>query len=257
MPSLVSTRNLVLLPLLTLAVLLGLAALGPVSGADAASQQRVSRAANVALQQIGDPYRYGAAGPGAFDCSGLMYYSYRKAGISIPRTSSAQARRAHRIPKRQLRRGDLMFFTNGGGVYHAAMLPQARPGRRRDGALPGQWPARQAGPRVDRPLVRSQHARLRNVQPGGGPRRSPGCPGLPGDTLAREVDVRWSRLGFAHDHPPPQPACRAHRQPTHCRRTTPWARSSRLPRHGSYARRLLPRSRSCAAWWPCSRSRSP
>ena len=84
MPSLVSTRNLVLLPLLTLAVLLGLAALGPVSDADAASKQRVSRAAKVALQQIGDRYRYGAAGPGAFDCSGLMQYSYRKAGIKHP-----------------------------------------------------------------------------------------------------------------------------------------------------------------------------
>ena len=122
MPSIMSARNLVLLPLLTLAVLLGLAALGPVSGADAASKQRVNRAANVALQQIGDRYRYGAAGPRAFDCSGLMQYSYRKAGIKIPRTSSAQARRAHRIPKRKLRRGDLMFFTNGGGVYHAAMF---------------------------------------------------------------------------------------------------------------------------------------
>ena len=122
MPSLVSTRNLVLLPLLTLVVLLGLAALGPVTEADAASKQRVSRAANVALQQIGDPYRYGAAGPRAFDCSGLMQYSFRRAGIKIPRTASAQARRAHRIPKRKLRRGDLMFFHNGGGVYHAAMF---------------------------------------------------------------------------------------------------------------------------------------
>ena len=122
MPSLVSTRNLVLLPLLTLAVLLGLATLGPVSDADAASKERVSRAAKVAQQQIGDRYRYGAAGPRSFDCSGLMQYSYRKAGIKIPRTSSAQARRAHRIPKRKLRRGDLMFFTNGGGVYHAAMF---------------------------------------------------------------------------------------------------------------------------------------
>ena len=122
MPSLVSTRNFVLLPLLTLVVLFGLTALGPVADADAASKQRVSRAAKVALQQVGDPYRYGAAGPRAFDCSGLMHYSFRKAGIKIPRTSSAQARRAHRIPKRKLRRGDLMFFTNGGGVYHAAMF---------------------------------------------------------------------------------------------------------------------------------------
>ena len=122
MPSLVSTRNLVLLPFLTLVVLFGLTALGPVTDADAASKQRVSRAAKVALQQIGDPYRYGSAGPRAFDCSGLMHYSFRRAGIKIPRTSSAQAKRAHRIPKRKLRRGDLMFFTNGGGVYHAAMF---------------------------------------------------------------------------------------------------------------------------------------
>ena len=121
MPSLVSTRNLILLPFLTLVVLLGLTALGPTE-ADAASKARVSRAATVALQQVGDPYRYGAAGPRAFDCSGLMQYSFRRAGIKVPRTSSAQARRAHRIPKSKLRRGDLMFFTNGGGVYHAAMF---------------------------------------------------------------------------------------------------------------------------------------
>ncbi|MCW2759890.1 MAG: hypothetical protein JWR85_91 [Marmoricola sp.] len=123
MPSLVRLRNLVLLPLLVLAVLAGLTALGPVADASAATKsQRVQRAAKVALQQVGDPYRYGAAGPRSFDCSGLMQYSFRRAGIKIPRTSSAQARRAHRIPKSKLRRGDLMFFTDGGGVYHAAMF---------------------------------------------------------------------------------------------------------------------------------------
>ncbi len=129
MPSLVRTRNLVLTPLLALVLLLGLAALGPVGDADAASKQRVSRAAKVALQQIGDPYRYGAAGPRAFDCSGLMQFSYRKAGIKIPRTAAAQARRAHRIPKRKLRRGDLIFFSNGGRVYHAAMFLKRTNGR--------------------------------------------------------------------------------------------------------------------------------
>ena len=129
MPSLVRTRNLVLTPLLALVLLLGLAALGPVGDADAASKQRVSRAAKVALQQIGDPYRYGAAGPRAFDCSGLMQFSYRKAGIKIPRTAAAQARRAHRIPKRKLRRGDLIFCSNGGRVYHAAMFLKRTNGR--------------------------------------------------------------------------------------------------------------------------------
>ena len=129
MPSLVRTRNLVLTPLLAVVLLLGLAALGPVGDADAASKQRVNRAANVAVNQIGDPYRYGAAGPRAFDCSGLMQFSFRKAGIRIPRTAAAQARRAHRIPKRKLRRGDLIFFSNGGRVYHAAMFLKRTNGR--------------------------------------------------------------------------------------------------------------------------------
>lgn len=130
MPSLARTRNLVLLPLLTLVVLAGVTALGPVADASATTkQQRIGRAVKVALQQLGDPYRYGAAGPRAFDCSGLVQYSFRQAGLSIPRTSSAQARRAHRIPKSKLRRGDLMFFTDGGGVYHAAMFLKWTKGR--------------------------------------------------------------------------------------------------------------------------------
>ena len=58
-----------------------------------------------------------------------MKYAYKKAGLKLPRTSSAQARRAHRIPKKQLRRGDLMFFSDGGGVYHAAMFLKWRHGR--------------------------------------------------------------------------------------------------------------------------------
>lgn len=129
MPAHSRTRNLVLLPFLTLVVLLGLTVLGPVANADAASRERVSRAATVALQQLGDPYRYGSAGPRSFDCSGLMQYSYRKAGLNLPRTSSAQARRAHRISKSKLSRGDLMFFTSGGRVYHVAMFLKRTNGR--------------------------------------------------------------------------------------------------------------------------------
>ena len=123
MPSLKRTSRFALLPVVTLAMLIVVTTFSPVADASAATKnQRVLRAATIALQQIGDRYRYGAAGPRAFDCSGLMQYSFRKAGLRIPRTSSAQARRARRIPKSRLRRGDLMFFTNGGGVYHAAMF---------------------------------------------------------------------------------------------------------------------------------------
>jgi cell wall-associated NlpC family hydrolase len=122
-PSLRRTSRFAVLPIVTLAMLVAVTALGPVADASATTRnQRIIRAATIALHQIGHPYRYGAAGPRAFDCSGLMQYSFRKAGLRIPRTSSAQARRAHRIPKSKLRRGDLMFFTDGGGVYHAAMF---------------------------------------------------------------------------------------------------------------------------------------
>ncbi|MCW2868323.1 MAG: hypothetical protein JWR20_2511 [Marmoricola sp.] len=122
MPSSLPVRRLLLTPLLTLLLVLTAVALGPAPQASAAASSRVARATTIALQQVGDPYRYGAAGPGSFDCSGLLYYSFRRAGISMPRTSSAQAARARHIPRSKLRRGDLMFFTHGGRVYHAAIF---------------------------------------------------------------------------------------------------------------------------------------
>jgi cell wall-associated NlpC family hydrolase len=123
MPISVRLRNLVLLPLLTLALLGGVTLVAPASNASGYTRaQRITRAVKIALEQRGDPYRYGAAGPSSFDCSGLMQYSFKRAGLAIPRTAAAQAKRAHRISKSRLRRGDLMFFTHGGHVYHAAMF---------------------------------------------------------------------------------------------------------------------------------------
>jgi cell wall-associated NlpC family hydrolase len=86
------------------------------------NSSRIERAATIALQQLGDPYRYGGDGPSSFDCSGLMQYSFGKAGIKIPRTAAAQAGRAHHIARSQLRRGDTLYFTSGGHVYHTAMF---------------------------------------------------------------------------------------------------------------------------------------
>jgi cell wall-associated NlpC family hydrolase len=86
-------------------------------------EQRIDEARHIALNQIGDPYEYGAAGPRRFDCSGLIYYSYRKAGFHhVPRTSDGQADHARRIKKKELRHGDFMFFADGGGVYHAGIF---------------------------------------------------------------------------------------------------------------------------------------
>ncbi|MBA2956110.1 NlpC/P60 family protein [Nocardioides sp. MAH-18] len=83
----------------------------------------VAKAMSIAAAQKGDPYGYGATGPNRFDCSGLVLYSFRKAGFrGIPRTSSAQAGWARHVPRARLRRGDLVFFTSGGHVYHVGVF---------------------------------------------------------------------------------------------------------------------------------------
>jgi cell wall-associated NlpC family hydrolase len=89
------------------------------------------RAMRIAKAQIGDPYRYGAAGPNAFDCSGLVYFATHRAGYShVPRSSSAQGRFMRHIKRSAMRRGDFVFFTSGGGVYHVGMFVGRTNGRR-------------------------------------------------------------------------------------------------------------------------------
>ena len=96
------------------------------------------RATRIAAAQRGDPYRYGASGPSAFDCSGLVYYVYTKQlGKKLPRTASAQRLATVRIAKASIRPGDLVFFTSYGRVYHVGVYAGSnkvwhspRPGQR-------------------------------------------------------------------------------------------------------------------------------
>jgi cell wall-associated NlpC family hydrolase len=84
--------------------------------------RKYHRVMKIARNQKGDPYVFGAAGPRAFDCSGLVLFVYqRAAGISLTHLASAQFRRADRIKKRNARPGDLVFFHGGGGVYHVGI----------------------------------------------------------------------------------------------------------------------------------------
>jgi peptidoglycan DL-endopeptidase CwlO len=86
--------------------------------------RRNRRALRVALNKLGHPYVFGAAGPHAFDCSGLMQYSYRRAGRRIPRIANAQFHAAHRIRRSHLRPGDLVFYHvrgHYGRVFHVGM----------------------------------------------------------------------------------------------------------------------------------------
>jgi cell wall-associated NlpC family hydrolase len=90
---------------------------------------KIAHAVAVAVHQKGDPYVYGAEGPNAFDCSGLTEYSFAKAGLYLPRTSDAQYRFVRHIHKRNIRRGDLVFFHDGSGsVYHVGIFAGRRHG---------------------------------------------------------------------------------------------------------------------------------
>ncbi len=78
------------------------------------------RVAKVAQAQKGDRYVLGSTGPGAFDCSGLVNYAYRKAtGRVLPRTSYALAGSVEHVSKRSRKVGDLVFYRGNGhvGVY--------------------------------------------------------------------------------------------------------------------------------------------
>ena len=76
-------------------------------------------AASVALGKLGSPYRWGATGPTAFDCSGLLKWSFAQAGITLPRSSRAQSRFGTPVAKADLQPGDAVFFYRP--VSHAAI----------------------------------------------------------------------------------------------------------------------------------------
>lgn len=63
-----------------------------------------------ARSRIGAPYRYGGAGPDAFDCSGLVTYAHRQLGVAVPRTAAQQFAAATPVQRSELRPGDLVFF---------------------------------------------------------------------------------------------------------------------------------------------------
>ncbi|WP_031162867.1 C40 family peptidase [Streptosporangium roseum] len=83
----------------------------------ARQKAKAHKAVSAATKQIGDPYRWGASGPGSFDCSGLVQYAWRKAGVSLPRITHSQYRAVRKkVSWSSLRPGDLMFFYGKGHV---------------------------------------------------------------------------------------------------------------------------------------------
>jgi cell wall-associated NlpC family hydrolase len=72
--------------------------------------QEGDKAVQYAVRQLGKPYRWGAAGPGAYDCSGLTSQAWEHAGTPIPRTSQGQWSRLEHVPLDELRPGDLVVY---------------------------------------------------------------------------------------------------------------------------------------------------
>ncbi|MEO6511357.1 MAG: C40 family peptidase [Nocardioides sp.] len=71
---------------------------------------RAAAAVQYALAQVGDAYVYGAAGPSAFDCSGLTMMAWAQAGVGLPHSSSAQFGSGPHVSSSDLQPGDLVFY---------------------------------------------------------------------------------------------------------------------------------------------------
>src|SRR4051812_31712346 len=89
------------------------------AAAVAAPTAATQTAVDTALAQVGKPYVWGGAGPSSYDCSGLVQYAYRAAGISLPHSSRMQSTLGTPVSVANLRPGDLVFFYSP--VSHVAM----------------------------------------------------------------------------------------------------------------------------------------
>ncbi|WP_181808507.1 C40 family peptidase, partial [Streptomyces shenzhenensis] len=90
---------------------------------------KAMKALAFAREQIGRPCVWGAAGPGAYDCSSLMQAAWRAAGVTLPRTAQEQSMAGTPMPLAAVEPGDLIFFfdddshvgiyAGGGTMVHA------------------------------------------------------------------------------------------------------------------------------------------
>ena len=85
---------------------------------------KIEKLITLAKSKMGDSYEMAKAGPDHFDCSGFVYYVFKQNGIHIPRTSLLQSQSGEKIARKDLKRGDILFFDtherkhiNHSGIY--------------------------------------------------------------------------------------------------------------------------------------------
>lgn len=78
-----------------------------------------SKAVDIAKSKLGKPYKWGATGPNTFDCSGLVYWTAKQMGKTVPRTSRQQSTYGQAVSKSNLQPGDCVFF--GSPVHHVGI----------------------------------------------------------------------------------------------------------------------------------------
>ena len=117
---------------------------GPIS---TAMSVRVIREAS---RHRGKPYSYGARGPRSFDCSGYVQYVDSRVGISVPRTSRAQAAKSRPVPKAAKRNGDLIIMRAGGRVTHVGIYAGSNT----------MWVARRSGTTITRQKLWTSNYRV-------------------------------------------------------------------------------------------------
>ncbi|RFU66759.1 NlpC/P60 family protein [Peribacillus glennii] len=82
-----------------------------------------NKAISVAKSNLGVKYRWGGISPSGFDCSGLIKYSFSKAGKTLPRTAAQMQQTGKRVSSSSLRAGDLLFYApnRASRATHVAM----------------------------------------------------------------------------------------------------------------------------------------
>jgi len=99
----------------------GRVATGPEPTEVVATKSAGHQAASIALRQVGIPYRYGGKTPSGFDCSGLVQYSYSKAGKFVPRTTGQLWSALQPVATAEMKPGDVLFFRIKGKMSHVGL----------------------------------------------------------------------------------------------------------------------------------------